>query len=211
MVTLKELQSMAQCPKWKPAMSGVPQVSVSGLALLNIFVSNIDSGIECTLSKFADDTKLCGVVDTLEGRDAIQRDLDRLERCACANLMKFSKAQSKVLHTGQGNAKHKYKLGGEWIESRPEEDVEVLADEKLNISRQCALAAQKANHILGCIKRSMASRSREVILPLYSALVRPHLESCVQLCSPQHKKDMDLLEWVRRRATKMIRGLEHLS
>ncbi|KAJ7402578.1 rna-directed dna polymerase from mobile element jockey-like [Pitangus sulphuratus] len=95
--------------KWKAGMSGITQGLVLGWALFNMFV--VDSGIEGTLSKFADDTKLRGVVDALEARDAIQRD--RLVRRAHLNLMKFNKAKCNILHMGWGDPKHKYRLGGE--------------------------------------------------------------------------------------------------
>ena len=109
--------------------------------------------------------------------------------------------------------KHKYRLDGEWTQSSPEEkDLGgVLFDQKLNTTQQCALAAQKVIHILGCTKISVVSRLREVILTLYSAVVLPYLESCIQLWSPQYRKDVELLEQVQRKATKMVQELDHVS
>ncbi|PKU46496.1 hypothetical protein llap_3215 [Limosa lapponica baueri] len=123
--------------------------------------------------------------------------------------MRCNKAKCRVLHLGQGNPRCQYRLGDKETESSPDEqDLGVPLDEKLDMSWQYALTAQKTNCILGCIKRSMANSSREVILPLCSALMRPHLEFWVQLWSPQYRKDNCLLEHFQRKATKMIKGLQ---
>ncbi|GAB0179219.1 mitochondrial enolase superfamily member 1 [Grus japonensis] len=117
-------------------------------------------------SAFADETKLGGVTDMPEDHAAIQRDLNRLEKWADRNLTKFNKGKCNVLHLERNKPRHQYMLGVDQLESSlAEKDLGVLVDTKLNVSQQCALAAKRSDGVLGCFRDSVASRSREVILP----------------------------------------------
>ncbi|KAF4798144.1 hypothetical protein TURU_067535 [Turdus rufiventris] len=151
---------MSRCSGWRPVMSVICQGLALGMALFDFFVCDRDSGIQCTLGKFAMHTKLCGAVDTLEGRDAIQRGLVRwkggpMQSSGCS--VRPSARSCTWVRTIQS-------INTGWVEHG--EELGVLINDMPNMSWQCALVAQKAKHVLGCIKSSVTSRSRKVFNPL---------------------------------------------
>jgi hypothetical protein len=198
--------------KWTRVKSGVPQGSVLGPLLFLIYINDIDDSVCSKLLKFADDTKVFSVVPTKNNIDRLQKDLLNLCKWSQDWLMLFNVDKCKVMHIGINNSKANYEMNGKYLEEVTEErDLGVIFQNDLKCNRQCLKAVNTANKVLGMIKRSFSVRDKDVILQLYKSLVRPHLEYSVQAWRPHFQKDIDLIEGVQRRATKLISDLKDKS
>ena len=197
---------------WKSVLSGVPQGSVLGPILFLIYINDLDDSITSNVLKFADDTKLFRKVNTDGDKQHLQNDLDRLVKWSEKWQMLLNFGKCKCLHTGHRNLNVNYKMGDTVLGTTvKEKNLGVTISADMKVSEQCGIAASKGNQILGLIRRNITYKGKNLIIPLYKAIVRPHLEYCIQAWRPYRKKDIDTLERIQRRATKMIPELRDLS
>jgi ribonuclease P/MRP protein subunit RPP40 len=197
---------------WANVTSGVPQGNVLGPLLCLIYINDIDSGIARKILKSADDTKLFRQVGTAEDIANLRNDLEKLMGWSKEWLMLFNVEKCKVMHIGFGNWRSRYIMDGVQLQEVHEEiDLGVLVQNNLKCAEQCAKVVGKANKVLSMIRRTLKNFSNDVVMKLYKRLVRPRLEYAVQACRPYLQKDMDLIEGVQRRTTKLVVGTNGMS
>ena len=197
---------------WKSVLSGVPQGSVLGPILFLIYINDLDDSITSNVLKFADDTKLFRKVNTDGDKQHLQNDLDRLVKWSEKWQMLLNFGKCKCLHTGHWNLIVNNKMGDTVLGSTvKEKDLGVTISADMKVTKQCGIAASKGSQILGLIRRNITYKGKKLIISLYKAIVRPHLEYCIQAWRPYRKKDIDTLERIQRRATKMIPELRDIE
>ena len=197
---------------WAEVTSGVPQGSCLGPILFVIFINDLPEVIESMCQMYADDTKVFSNAGSSEQRAQLQTDIGKLTEWANKWQLRFNAGKCHVLHLGYRNINQDYYMNNQKLEStREEKDLGVTVDQELNFIKHIASQISKANRLLGQIRRSFTYLDKDTMRQLFISLVRPHLEFSNVVWSPHHKKYIDLLEKVQRRATKYIPGLYNMS
>jgi len=193
--------------EWKKVSSGVPQGSILGPVLFSIFINDLDRSLMNDVLKFADDTKVWGRVDNAEDVSRLQEDLKTLGRWSENNLMPFNVSKCRVMHLGCRNIKAEYSLLGQKIpETDEEKDLGVVISDTFKPTINCSKSSKSANKIVGLINRNIINKTEEEMLILYKTLVRPILDYCIPVWRPYLRKDINQLERIQKRFTKMISG-----
>ena len=164
------------------------------------------------IAKFVDDTKVSGLADTPENCAVLQNSLNRIMEWCVKWGMSLNIDKCNSIHIGYKNINFTYKINDNQLAKTSEhKDLGVIIKSNLKFDKQCLESSKTANKVLGLISRTFDHKSKEVILPLYKSLVRPHLEYAVQFWNPHHRRDIEKLERVQRRATKLIPSIRNKS
>ena len=197
---------------WSRVKSGVPQGSVLGPILFLLYINDISNLITTNIKIFADDSKIFGSACNIDEADCIQKDLDALDNWCKVWMLKFNPSKCHVLHIGKNNHKYLYHIGGFLLSSVDDEkDLGIIMSNDLKQYKDVTNKVKKANKMLGMIKRTFSYLDKEILLRLYKAYVRPILEYCQQAMSPYLQKDINEIEKVQRRATKLLHYLKDKS
>ena len=190
---------------------GATRIGTIGPILCLVYINDLEEGIIGKILKFADDTKLFTKTKEIGDKQNLQDDIDKLVKWSEKWQMLFNFGKCKCLHIGPGNTSMTYEMGGTILSTTvKEKDLGVTMNANMKVSEQCRIAASKGNQVLGMIRRNISYKDKSLIVPLYKAIVRPHLEYCIQAWSPYLRKDIDMLEKIQRRAIKLIPGLRDL-
>ena len=162
---------------WKPVLSGVPQGSVLGPILFSVYINDLEEGVTSKIFKFADDTNLFRKVKEIGDKQNLQEDIDKLVKWSEKWQILFNFGKNKCLHKGPGNTGMNYEMGGTILSKTvKEKDLGVTMNANMKVSEQCRIAASKGNQVFGMIRRNITYKEKCLIIPLYKAIVIPHLE-----------------------------------
>ena len=170
---------------WKSVLSGVPQGSVVGPILFLVYIDDLEEGVTGNILKFADDTKLFRKTKEIGYKQQLQDCIVKLVRWSEKWQMLFNFGKCKCLHIGPGYTGMSIEMGGTILSKTVKEKyLGVSMDANMKVSEQCRIAASKGNRVVGMIRRNITHEENSLIVPLYKAIVRPHLEYCIQAWSP---------------------------
>ena len=199
-----------------PVTSGVPQGSVLGPTLFIYFINDLPDEAESFIKIFADDTKAYTSINTEEDQKRLQRTINNMVEWTEKWLLKFNSEKCKILHLGKNNPKYKYTIKGNGIETDLaetlcEKDLGIMVDPLLNFNEHRDTTVKKARRTSSMLLRHISHKEKDIMVPLYKALVRPIIEYGNSVWCPYKDKDIKPIEKVQRNFTKHINGNRNLS
>ena len=192
---------------------GIPQGSVLGPILFIIYINDLPDSVKSSLLKiFADDTKIFKTIANVQDKEDLQRDLDSLSIWSIKWLLPFNEPKCKVIHYGKNNPGHQYSMNGiPLADDKIEKDLGVTFDSGLKFENHISNTTSKANSRVGIIRKTFSTLNKKNFPLLYKSMVRPILEYCTPIWSPILKRDINELEKVQHRATKLVKGIQNLE